>query len=108
MRKYFPVFSALFFMGMLLVPALSRAEEENANFKYKTVTTKEGLVFRVPEDMPVEKRDGLLAPIPFDEYMYGKFKQVDVKLQSINEKLDRIEKKVAELDEDEPSVLSAD
>ena len=73
-------------------------EEENeirseaANFKYNTVTTKEGLTFRVPEDMPVETRAGIQAPIPFDEYMYGKFKQMDNRLKTIETKLDNIEK----------------
>ena len=65
---------------------------EAANFKYHTVTTKEGLNFRVPEDMPVETRNGIQAPIPFDEYMYGKFKQMDERLKSIQTQLDRIEK----------------
>lgn len=76
---------------------LTPAEEEDirkeaANFKYNTVTTKEGLSFRVPEDMQVETRNGIQAPIPFDEYMYGKFKSMDNRLKSIDAKLDRIEK----------------
>ena len=66
--------------------------KEAANFKYNTVTTKEGLNFRVPEDMPVEMRNGIQAPIPFDEYMYGKFKQMDSRLKSIESKLDEIQK----------------
>ena len=61
------------------------------NFKYTSVTTKEGLVFRVPEDMPIETRAGIQAPVPFDEYMYGKFKQIDEKLARIEKKLDTIE-----------------
>ena len=56
------------------------------NFKYNTVKTPEGLAFRVPEDMPIEKRGGILAPIPFDEYMYGKFKQLDERLNAIDAK----------------------
>jgi len=66
-----------------------------ANFKYHTVTTKEGLNFRVPEDLPIEKKDGLLNPLPFDEYMYGKFKQIDERLKSIELLLDRIDKTLA-------------
>lgn len=61
------------------------------NFKYTTVTTPEGLTFRVPEDMPIEKRNGIVAPIPFDEYMYGKFRQMDARMSSIEARLGRIE-----------------
>ena len=67
-------------------------KEEPSNFKYQTITTKEGLTFRVPEDMPIEKRGGIQAPIPFDEYMYGKFKQIDNRLKNIEQKLDEIQK----------------
>ena len=62
-----------------------------ANFEYHTVTTKEGLNFRVPEDMPIETKNGIQAPLPFDEYMYGKFKQIENRLNSMDAKLDRIE-----------------
>ena len=66
-------------------------DKEDDNFKYHTVTTKEGLNFRVPEDMPIETRNGLQVPMPFDEYMYGKFKQMDNRLKSIETKLSNIE-----------------
>lgn len=66
-------------------------EDAKKNFKYSQVTTPQGLVFRVPEDMPIETRAGIQAPIPFDEYMYGKFKQMDDRLKSIEAKLGTIE-----------------
>ena len=65
-------------------------QDENANFKYHTVATKEGLVFRVPEDMPIEKRGGILAPLPFDEYMYGKFKQMEDRLKRLEAKVEAV------------------
>lgn len=89
---------------------LTKAEEakirkEADNFKYNTVTTKEGLLFRVPEDMPVETRNGIQAPIPFDEYMYGKFKQMDEGLKSIDARLDRIEKILVSNNKNQDKVL---
>ena len=81
--------------------------KEASNFKYNTVTTKEGLLFRVPEDMPVETRNGIQAPIPFDEYMYGKFKQMDERLKSIETKLDHIEKLMTSSKEEKPSMLAS-
>ena len=65
------------------------------NYRYKTVTTKEGLNFRIPEDMPIETRNGIQAPISFEEYLYGRFKQMDSRLKSIEMKLDNIEKLLA-------------
>lgn len=79
--------------------------KEATDFKYNTVTTKEGLNFRVPEDMPVETRNGIQAPIPFDEYMYGKFKQIDSRLKSIDSKLDHIEELLASTKENKPREL---
>ena len=67
-------------------------KEDVKNFKYQSVQTDNGLNFRVPEDMPIEKRNGIQAPIPFDEYMYGKFKQLDTRLENIDKKLERLEK----------------
>ena len=101
-------------MGLSVI-RLAQAEDapstpvdpSDTNFKYTTVTTKEGLSFRVPEDMPIEKRGGLLGPIPFDEYTYSKLKQIDTKIQGLNEKLDRIEKKMDEAKEEKKNVLSA-
>ncbi|GEM_PF-1545381 len=90
----------LFFLVLAVtcLPPAARAaapdgskDEDRANFQYQSVTTPEGLTFRVPEDMPIEKRNGIVAPIPFDEYMYGKFKQMDQRLKTIDERLERIE-----------------
>ena len=66
--------------------------EELLEIHYRTVTTKEGLSFRVPEDMPIETRNGIVAPIPFEEYVYAKFQQIDGRLRKISTKLDEIEK----------------
>lgn len=69
-------------------------EEEEVTFPYKTVRTEEGLLFRVPEDMPIEKRGGIIAPIPFDEYVYGKIEGLKRKISSTEERLARIEEKL--------------
>ncbi|OGW91401.1 MAG: hypothetical protein A3D28_00350 [Omnitrophica bacterium RIFCSPHIGHO2_02_FULL_63_14] len=82
--------AAVLWAAFLIVPAGLAGEDEN--FPYRTVTTAQGLTFRVPEDMPVETRGGIQAPIPFDEYMYGKFKQMEIRLNKIDSKLDLIQK----------------
>lgn len=90
----FPMIAVLL---TLVLPA--RAEDkkdepvyEKPNFKYKTVTTPEGLTFRVPEDMPIENRGGILAPIPFDEYAYGKFAQLYARIDKLEARLEAAEK----------------
>ena len=84
-----------FFWGVFKVWGSDEKEADSKdrvpNFKYKTIQTKEGLFFRVPEDMPIETRAGIQAPIPFDEYMYSKFKEINDRLRNVESKLGKIE-----------------
>ncbi len=80
-----------------------RMEEDIKKLGFKTMTTKEGLSFNVPADMPVVTRNGLTSPVNFDEYLYVKYRQLQdelklmgTKLDSLNEKLDKILKVVDE------------
>ena len=96
---------AFIFLSFFL--ALSAAAEETTsqssqssttpNFPYKTIQTKEGLVFRVPADMPIQMKDGIQVPAPFDEYIYGKFAALDSKIAEMEEHLVRIEQKLDRL-----------
>ena len=95
---------AVFISTHLVLAALTQSQDADSNFnetsfKYRTVKTKEGLIFRVPEDMPIETRGGIQAPIPFDEYIYRKFKQTETRLQSLERKIDRIEAKLSDPDQ---------
>jgi len=112
MRRSFLIFILTFFAVSNSVFALTEEQEkeirkEAENFNYQTVTTSEGLNFRVPEDMPIEKRNGIVAPIPFDEYMYGKFKQIDERLKSMEAKLDSIKQLIASIKESNPKPLKS-
>ncbi len=49
----------------------------------KDLKTIDGLNFQVPKDWPIEKRGGIVAPIPIEEYITIKFKNVEDELQSI-------------------------
>ena len=85
-------------------------DEEKLEVESSTITTKEGLTFRVPKDMPIEMRNGIQAPVPIEEYMYAKFKKVEKKMGKMEEKLDNIEKLLIELKEkntEKEKVLSA-
>ena len=67
-----------------------KTEEDMQNYRFKTVTTPEGLNFKIPEDMPIETRNGLKAPIPYDEYLYFKFKKLEEKLNETSAKIDKM------------------
>ena len=73
------------------------------DFQFNVITTKTGLQFRVPDDMPIETRNGVEAPLPFDEYVYGKFKKLDDRLSRIEKSLQNIEKSVANLKPQTPA-----
>jgi len=68
-----------------------KVSEDMKEFGFKDVTTKEGLVFRIPSDMPIENRGGLVGPVPFDEYLYLKFKKLEEKLIQVDKKIDRLD-----------------
>ena len=70
------------------------SNDENVDYK---VVTKEGLNFRVPVDMPIEKRNGIVAPISTEEYIHGKFKKLDKRLDGIEEKLGETIKAIRDL-----------
>ena len=66
----------------------AQVQEEMKDYKFKHVTTKEGLNFNIPEDMPIETRNGVTGPIPFEEYLYFKLKRLDERLAAIDKKID--------------------
>jgi hypothetical protein len=80
--------------------------EEMKNYKFKTVTTKEGLNFNIPEDMPIETRAGITAPIPFEEYQYFKLKKLEEKLLTIEKKIDELQVTLTTLQKTAPGKSS--
>lgn len=46
-----------------------------------------GLRFSVPEDWPIEKRGGVVAPIPTEEYVTIKFKAVEEEFRAVKDEL---------------------
>ena len=110
--KYFltSLFLVIFFTTQawaLTKDEIADIRQEADNNKFKIITTKEGLHFRIPDDMPIETRNGIQSPIPFEEYMYGKFKEFDGHLKSIETKLDSIEKKLVSPKQDKQKLLTS-
>ena len=75
------IFTVIFFLCFMLA-ANSYAQEE------PTITkTQKGLRFNVPEDWPIEERGGVVAPIPVEEYISIKFKDIYSQIDSIKQDL---------------------
>lgn len=54
----------------------------------QTVTkTKDGLHFSVPPDWPIEERNGVVGPIPAEEYMARKFSGMDSRLKTLEQQV---------------------
>jgi hypothetical protein len=81
----------------VMLPAWS---EDGAGKEPVTVRkTKDNLSFQLPPDWPVEKRGGITAPIPVEEYLAMKFKGVESKLQALEQRLEGMDIRLRLLEE---------
>ena len=62
--------------------------------------TKEGLHFQLPEDWPVEKRGGVMAPIPIEEYLSRKFSAIGLQLQLLEQRVNGLDVRVRVAEEE--------
>ncbi|OGX37012.1 MAG: hypothetical protein A3G91_06235 [Omnitrophica WOR_2 bacterium RIFCSPLOWO2_12_FULL_50_9] len=53
----------------------------------KSPPSQKGLHFGVPEDWPIEKRGGVLAPVPMEEYVMTRFKNTASQFETIKSEL---------------------
>lgn len=93
----------------VLVPSFARADaaedvdktaEEFKKYQFETITTKEGLRFEVPPDMPIQRKDGLVQPVEFNQYLYVKFKMMEERIGKLEKQIDEMQKKLfSKLDE---------
>ena len=71
--------------GIILLGSISLifAAQDNS---YAQSSKKVGqLNFQLPDDWPVEKRGGLMTPIPTEEYVSIKFKEIEKEFQTIKD-----------------------
>jgi methyl-accepting chemotaxis protein len=61
------------------------------------VQTQKGLRFAVPDDWPIEKRAGILGPIPVEEYVAMKFDNVLSQFDAVTQALDETRGQMATL-----------
>lgn len=53
--------------------------------------TESGLHFQVPTDWPIEKRGGVMAPIPIEEYLSRKFNDVATQVRALEQRFNGLE-----------------
>jgi hypothetical protein len=59
------------------------------------LVTKEfgGIFFKLPADWPIEVRDGVISPIPVEDYLARKFAVVNTQMKVLEERLQELEKR---------------
>ena len=77
------------------VAAQEATEEERVTVR----KTMQQLHFQLPPDWPIEKRGGIVAPIPIEEYLAQKFKALESKLQVIEQRLNGLDLRLRVLEE---------
>lgn len=96
-------FGSAFLAGLLLLAAGPPASTEDAAHDPVTVEkTKDQLHFKLPPDWPIEKRAGMVQPIPVEEYLAMKFKALEAKLQAIEQRLSGLDLRLRVLEEGIP------
>src|SRR5207245_1138350 len=62
--------------------------------------THDGLNFQLPPDWPVEKRNGVVGPIPIEEYLSKKFEAVDARMRALEQQLTSLELRLRAVEEE--------
>ncbi len=86
----------IIFLFILISPAVGQEEKkEEEGFEYKTlIRTVNGINFDIPEDRPIEKRGGIVAPMEVDKYVALKFSKLEERLQNMEDSIKRIEEEL--------------
>lgn len=65
-------------------PSAAWAQDASTGGDELVVKQKKGLQFKLPADWPIEERDGLVSPIPIEEYLSRKFTAVNARLEALH------------------------
>ena len=88
-----------FVVGGLLMLLLSGGVGRAEDAPGTTRKTEDRLNFQLPPDWPVEKRNGIMAPIPVEEYLAKKFKALDSRLEYIEQRFNAFDIRLRALEE---------
>lgn len=74
-------------LALGLIGAGAAAADEGDGTVIKTV---DELRFKVPEDWPIERHGSAAGPIPVEEYLAMKFKNLDARLQAMEQQINQL------------------
>lgn len=96
------LFNSVAAIALIILACCSSAWAEDAGSGEPVTVrkTKDNLSFQLPPDWPIEKRDGLVRPIPIEEYLARKFKALEGQLQSLEQRLNGLDVRLRVLEED--------
>jgi len=83
------------------MPNLIYAQDEAASDSERATVRKSmnQLNFQLPPDWPIEKRNGMVAPIAVEEYLARKFASVEARLQKFEQQLSGMDLRLRVLEE---------
>jgi len=91
-------------VGLVFVTSIGIVIMSDSLSYAQNLKSKNGLNFDVPEDWPIEKRGGITAPIPIEEYITMKFKVTEEKFQMIKdefiERIDELNQNIKKMEID--------
>ena len=91
------IFSIVFAVSSSLVDAADQGSEKK---EVTILKTKDGLNFKVPPDWPVEERNGVVGPIPIEEYLAQKFASLEKRIRGVEQQTTSLELRVHLLEEE--------
>ena len=86
---------------LLLGAALRRlgAADESRAERATVRRSQNGLNFELPPDWPIEKRNGVVGPVPIEEYLGLKFKALESRLQTLEQEVGSLDVRLRVMEE---------
>ena len=97
-QRLFAGFAAVAVTFAAGAPAQAAEQATDDTIGMETKTSK-GLKFKLPADWPVEERNGVVAPIPPEEYYARKFSAIESRLKSVEQQTGSLELRLRVLEE---------
>lgn len=106
------IFALFVYILQALLPVLVMAQENEGSAVKQddnmVVKVVDGHKFRVPEDMPIEKKDGIIAPMEISEYISRKFAKLEKRVEGMEISMKEIEDRLNSLQGDAGLVAEGD
>ena len=86
-------------LTVLALPLIATAEGGKDQEPATVRKTQDQLHFQLPPDWPIERRGGIVGPIPVEEYLAQKFNALDARLQMIEREINGFDLRLRVLEE---------